>query len=400
MPYEVLQDSSYFKYTKVANSYYSHFVFTKFEDRTTYRTENYYEKKARGEYIPPQPYSHHRYETYDDAHDLQLCLTLSRFGCRPSCWTETRFGGYYAFTFESIPLPNLEDPAAKLLGKLNVAEVNAALTFFERKDTFSMLTSHLSRMTQAARAVRRGRFKEASSILGIKLSQRAKKRLNRNRLDQFTDNWLEYRYGWVPLCNDIYNTSLIISDGVNKKGDIVSLRSSSSDSGSKTVSIISNNILDHTQTIEYKRRRGVGVDFSITDPEYRMLEALGLTNPATIGWELVPFSFVVDWFVPIGDSLRSLTAYKGLQFRGGYTYLKEEISQQQDPFIEYRDSGCGDYPYIEHPAYIHRTINNFDRYVMSSFDDLRVNPWETSNGLNAIRALDAVSLLQSVLKQK
>lgn len=36
------------------------------------------------------------------------------------------------------------------------------------------------------------------------------------------------------------------------------------------------------------------------------LSRLGLTNPALLAWELVPFSFVADWFVNIGDCLQSL----------------------------------------------------------------------------------------------
>jgi hypothetical protein len=39
--------------------------------------------------------------------------------------------------------------------------------------------------------------------------------------------------------------------------------------------------------------------------------SLGLTNPALVAWELVPFSFVVDWALPIGDWLSSLDAMLG-----------------------------------------------------------------------------------------
>lgn len=33
---------------------------------------------------------------------------------------------------------------------------------------------------------------------------------------------------------------------------------------------------------------------------------LGFTNPAAVLWEATPFSFVVDWFLPIGDYLKTL----------------------------------------------------------------------------------------------
>lgn len=33
-------------------------------------------------------------------------------------------------------------------------------------------------------------------------------------------------------------------------------------------------------------------------------QALGLTSPLSTTWELIPFSFVLDWFIPVGDALK------------------------------------------------------------------------------------------------
>jgi hypothetical protein len=41
-------------------------------------------------------------------------------------------------------------------------------------------------------------------------------------------------------------------------------------------------------------------------------ERWGLTDPASVAWELIPFSFVADWFVPIGDTLRAIHAARTL----------------------------------------------------------------------------------------
>lgn len=35
-------------------------------------------------------------------------------------------------------------------------------------------------------------------------------------------------------------------------------------------------------------------------------------NPAELAWEVVPFSFVVDWLIPVGDYLSSLDALRGV----------------------------------------------------------------------------------------
>lgn len=48
-----------------------------------------------------------------------------------------------------------------------------------------------------------------------------------------------------------------------------------------------------------------------------MLNQLGLANPLATAWELVSYSFVVDWFVPIGPVLNALSARAGLIFVDG-----------------------------------------------------------------------------------
>jgi hypothetical protein len=50
-----------------------------------------------------------------------------------------------------------------------------------------------------------------------------------------------------------------------------------------------------------------------------MLNQLGLLNPLSFAWEITPWSFVVDWLIPIGPVLSALTAPVGLNFISGST---------------------------------------------------------------------------------
>lgn len=52
----------------------------------------------------------------------------------------------------------------------------------------------------------------------------------------------------------------------------------------------------------------------VADPNARLASQLGFVNPAVVAWELVPFSFVVDWFVNVGDVLSSYTDFLGFKF--------------------------------------------------------------------------------------
>jgi hypothetical protein len=58
------------------------------------------------------------------------------------------------------------------------------------------------------------------------------------------------------------------------------------------------------------------------------LAQTGFTNPINLAWEVVPYSFVVDWFIPIGPWLETLNAWQGLVFRDGYitTFVRQNTT--------------------------------------------------------------------------
>lgn len=63
----------------------------------------------------------------------------------------------------------------------------------------------------------------------------------------------------------------------------------------------------------------------LDDPsaEFRLwVGALGLNNPIGVAWELIPFSFVCDWFLPIGQKINQLALPRNL----GTTVRSVELS--------------------------------------------------------------------------
>jgi len=56
---------------------------------------------------------------------------------------------------------------------------------------------------------------------------------------------------------------------------------------------------------------------TVNGPELASLKQFGLANPLSIAWELVPWSFVVDWVLPVGEFLDACTATFGLTFKDG-----------------------------------------------------------------------------------
>lgn len=66
--------------------------------------------------------------------------------------------------------------------------------------------------------------------------------------------------------------------------------------------------------------------YRVNDAEIRKCTGLGLLNPLQVAWETVPFSFMLDWLLPVGDFLEALDAVRGLDFiAGSRTYRNDAL---------------------------------------------------------------------------
>jgi len=124
------------------------------------------------------------------------------------------------------------------------------------------------------------------------------------RTKQAGNAYLEGRYGWRPLVSDLNNLAHaveMLSEKITRvsqtAGTSVSWKSDSGEyiSGQDTTRIVYNR-----KVREYTvgARGIVAADFA-PSPFY--------INPFTTAWELTKFSFVVDWFVGIGDWLEAMS---------------------------------------------------------------------------------------------
>lgn len=114
--------------------------------------------------------------------------------------------------------------------------------------------------------------------------------------------WLEYRYGWRTLFYDL----IAISDAID---NLQSTRSRFSEKAGKDLSRTSvtsykrihsggkfNTFWQRQETIEGSARANVIAD--IHPPSFRF-------SAVNTAWELIPFSFIVDWFMDVGAYLEA-----------------------------------------------------------------------------------------------
>lgn len=127
-------------------------------------------------------------------------------------------------------------------------------------------------------------------------------------------------------------------------------------------------------------------DVRVTNPNLLLASRLGLTNPASIAWELVPFSFVVDWFGTVGEFLASWTDFDGLEFIQPMTTImwKSSVDDYQKYLMPW------DPP-------VSKTIERFElkRTTGIAGPSILVRSYKP---LSASRGLTAASLLVQTLK--
>lgn len=195
--------------------------------------------------------------------------------------------------------------------KLKDGKVNLGVAYAERKATSRMLGDTATRMAKAVRALRRGEFRNAARWLGIRNDP------GKPRGSNWTNHWLQLQYGWKPLLSDIYGSCDALSKRSN--GDwIVTAKATRNDSSywyTERLPQGSTYVTSNADAFSCRadRLRGVFVRIdAVPGNDLTMsLSSLGITNPLLIAWEVVPYSFVIDWILPVGAWLESLDALLG-----------------------------------------------------------------------------------------
>jgi hypothetical protein len=188
--------------------------------------------------------------------------------------------------------------------KLKKSDVNLGVAFAERKETAHLLGDTATRLAKSIRQLRHGNVRNAMNELGIS-SKRGEPRGS-----NVPQQWLGMQYGWKPLLSDVYGACSALEKAPAADWRVTTKAASKSTQG-----------WTHQWT-------GLGAGLGsakVENSNYTRLDALpgnellgslaslGITNPLLIVWERVPFSFLVDWALPIGDWLDSVDALLGYE---------------------------------------------------------------------------------------
>lgn len=231
---------------------------------------------------------------------------------------------------------------------LNTRVWDLGVALAEARQTIGLVASTAARIASSYRNLRKGRINDAFSALGVRSGQRipyhlrglgsgstaAKHRKslerryrNSSNLADFSANaWLEMRYGWTPLLYDAHSAGEALGYFFERSPPTVNINGVYEYEGG-IIPASPQMLLETGYSKEVVR---YDMFFQLSDENLSTLSKLGLNNPAEIAWELTPFSFVVDWFLPVGDWIKSFSALSGLKYVQGtkttYRVQKYHIS--------------------------------------------------------------------------
>lgn len=207
--------------------------------------------------------------------------------------------------------------------------------------------------------------------------------LTRPDFDKFVSAWLEYRYAWRPLYGDIQSFIKTVNRP-RKKFPLYKERTGRSLTHSEhTKTPIGNN--------EYDLYVDLNVNISARGNVYsKHAPAAFRVAPLTTAWELVPLSFIVDWFFSVGDALTRLEGYvefPDLMSSGGY-YLDYNINVVATDFR---------HRYVKGPFRCTATGRGWAkaRHPASSSPNVKFNPH-----LGILELIDLLAIARQLLSKK
>ncbi len=211
-----------------------------------------------------------------------------------------------------------EKAKAKCISKVKGLDINVAQAVAEVQQTMNTVGSTAKTLANAFLQVKKGKFVQAMKSLGISRAIVKNKKTSLSPNKSVADNWLALQYGWLPLLSDI--------DGACKKlaqrqfPPVYKFKGRSITADSQQIIKTAPSTYGRFEwyELQYKCETEFMMAFCKLNHTARTMSELGISDPALLAWELLPYSFVVDWFLPVGNYLASINYTDGLQFKTGY----------------------------------------------------------------------------------
>jgi len=347
--------------------------------------DNYRADVVQGNFHTPLPYEAQTYEV-----DPQQFKIRTPWKWQSYRWRSTRLEGKQAYS-NATPAYNdtkltppyfpehLKDEVTNaLLDAMHNSDVDVGVFLGELPETIELISLTAIKVARAFRQARKGNWKNVAAILDVDSIPGIVGRVN--------NGWLAYSFGWKPLLNDIFGSITAVNNGLDRALDKFQTRTIVREEVSTSFVPLAGYVAENDG---FTKGIQGGVAYGVDNTKLQALKYLGLLNPLNIAWELVPYSFVIDWLVPIGNWLRGWTAPIGVSFSHGYLtrYVKGTLEVSRRPYYESSWNEEGGWPRV------HVNINRMGRQALADFPHPKL-------AIPPVLSLNQVFTLLTLLNQR
>lgn len=195
----------------------------------------------------------------------------------------------------------------------------------------------LTSLAEAKKTVLGIRDRMAKTFLTAERYAREARRRNKNsaknRIRDFEQLWLEGRYQWRPLVKEIDDLMTHLDKGTQVRQSGRSSASQSLSGSFSAPNVVTTHRIWTRSTSVVGTRTYRGFAMSVGDIASANL------NPFQTAWELVPYSFVVDKFIAIGNAINAWvpipgvdTPASGFSIHDSYTVI-DEVEALDNPAV-------------------------------------------------------------------
>jgi hypothetical protein len=252
---------------------------------------------------------------------------------------------------------------------------------------FNKTTQHLiytaKRIKKIYVAIKKGKFSKLAPRTYRKWKRSSTSGKAKLTTDIISDAWLEARYAWRPLMYDAQgvvkalNRAYVNSRVTFRGGD----NSEDTDEGQFDFTVDDKSYhVEWNSTIVQSARAGLMCQADIGSGA-----SLGLYNVASTVWELVPFSFIVDWFVNTGGLLSKLNYNPNVKTLASWITYRSERKVTAIITITAPDGSESQMNY------------SFDTKLMDRDDNVEQPALSIDVNLDASKVVDAAALLWRAL---
>lgn len=294
-----------------------------------YVTPNYFRRSRAGEIIINPFWSEREIQTASGTYCAGISVGNSCnspvkknvFDCGgPQAWARIPGNGGYRLP-RTLLISNDEISSA--------ISVAATSTWNKSNDHSADVLVDIAEISKTLQMLKNPIKSTSSLISKIKAGKSGVKALKvKDVSDYAVDMWLQYRFGIRPLVSSVQGVVKALDALHTKRRQ--TYRSSYPDlrkTAVSTYTLTSGNPFNFTSQFNHTDELSVRTGL-ILETEVALSKAVGVDASGILGlpWELVPFSFVADWFANVNDYLGALVPYLTKSPLGSWVSVKRRTS--------------------------------------------------------------------------